>query len=40
MGLFEAEEHTSLSAFFSQWSPSSDAMVSDVLEVVQNFDPI
>ncbi|KAF8548697.1 hypothetical protein OG21DRAFT_1489160 [Imleria badia] len=40
MRLFEAEKCTSLSAFFSRWSPSPDATVSDALEVVQNFDPI
>lgn len=40
MRLFEAQKRTSLSAFFSLWSPSPDATVSDVLEVVQNFDPV
>ena len=40
MRLFESEKRTSLSPFFSQWSPSPDATVSDALEVVQNFDPV
>ncbi|KIJ58488.1 hypothetical protein HYDPIDRAFT_34133, partial [Hydnomerulius pinastri MD-312] len=40
MRLFEAEKHTSVSAFFARWSPSPDASVTNVLEVVQNFDPI
>ncbi|KAF8128177.1 ribosome 60S biogenesis N-terminal-domain-containing protein [Boletus edulis] len=40
MRLFEGENRTSLSAFFSKWSPSPDATVSDALEVVQNFDPV
>ncbi|KAH0839437.1 ribosome 60S biogenesis N-terminal-domain-containing protein [Lanmaoa asiatica] len=40
MRLFETEKRTSLSSFFSRWSPSPDATVSDALEVVQNFDPV
>ncbi|KAG9316606.1 ribosome 60S biogenesis N-terminal-domain-containing protein [Chiua virens] len=40
MRLFEEEKRISLSTFFSRWSPSTDATVSDALEVVQNFDPI
>jgi len=40
MRLFEAEKRTSLSPFFSRWSPTPDATVSDALEVVQNFDPV
>ena len=40
MRLFETEKRTSLSAFFSRWSPSPDATVSEALEVVQNFDPV
>lgn len=40
MRLFEGEKHTSLSALFSQWSPSPDVTVSDALEVVQNLDPV
>ncbi|KAG6375258.1 ribosome 60S biogenesis N-terminal-domain-containing protein [Boletus reticuloceps] len=40
MRLFEGENRTSLSAFFSRWSLSPDATVSDALEVVQNFDPV
>ena len=40
MRLFEAEKRTSLSAFFSRWSPCPDASVSTALEVVQNFEPV
>ncbi|KIJ58791.1 hypothetical protein HYDPIDRAFT_119198 [Hydnomerulius pinastri MD-312] len=40
MRLFEAEKHASVSAFFARWSPSPDASVTNVLGVVQNFDPI
>ncbi|KAF8429386.1 hypothetical protein L210DRAFT_3508558 [Boletus edulis BED1] len=40
MRLFEGEKRTSLSIFFSRWSPSPDITVSDALEVVQNFDPV
>ncbi|KAG8218153.1 ribosome 60S biogenesis N-terminal-domain-containing protein [Butyriboletus roseoflavus] len=40
MRLFEAEKRTSLSPFFSRWSPSSDSTVSEALEVVQTLDPV
>lgn len=40
MRLFELEKRTSLSVFFSRWSPSPDVTASDALEVVQNFDPV
>ncbi|KAF8122115.1 hypothetical protein EV363DRAFT_1301417 [Boletus edulis] len=37
---FRRGKRTSLSIFFSRWSPSPDITVSDALEVVQNFDPV
>ncbi|KAL4075510.1 ribosome 60S biogenesis N-terminal-domain-containing protein [Scleroderma citrinum] len=40
MRLFEAEKRTSVSPFFSRWSPSLDASVTNILEVMQNLDPI
>ncbi|KAI6110769.1 ribosome 60S biogenesis N-terminal-domain-containing protein [Pisolithus croceorrhizus] len=40
MRLFEAEKRTSISPFFSKWSPSPDASSANILEVVQNFDPV
>lgn len=40
MRLFETEKRTSLSPFFSRWSPSPDTTVSEALEVVQTFDPV
>ncbi|KAF9224544.1 hypothetical protein BS17DRAFT_780022 [Gyrodon lividus] len=40
MRLFEAEKRTSVSSFLALWSPSPDATVTNVLEVVQNFDPL
>lgn len=40
MRLFEAEKRTSLSAFFSRWSPSPDTAVSNALEVVESFDSV
>ena len=40
MRLFETEKRTSLSVFFSRWSPSADGTVTDALEVVQNLDPV
>ncbi|KAI6003337.1 ribosome 60S biogenesis N-terminal-domain-containing protein [Pisolithus marmoratus] len=38
--LFEAEKRTSISPFFANWSPSSDASATNILEVVQNLDPV
>ncbi|KAI5997091.1 ribosome 60S biogenesis N-terminal-domain-containing protein [Pisolithus albus] len=40
MRLFEAEKRTSISPFFSKWSPSPDVSATNILEVVQNFDPV
>ncbi|KAF8838207.1 hypothetical protein BDN67DRAFT_955439 [Paxillus ammoniavirescens] len=40
MRLFEAEKRTSISSFLARWSPSPDTTVTNVLEVVQNLDPI
>ena len=40
MRLFEAEKHTSLRPFFSQWSLSPDATAPHLLKVVQNFDRV
>ncbi|KIO12008.1 hypothetical protein M404DRAFT_994067 [Pisolithus tinctorius Marx 270] len=40
MRLFEAEKRTSISPLFSRWSPSPDASATNILEVVQNLDPV
>jgi len=40
MRLFEAEKHISVSPFLSRWSSSPDAYVTNILEVLQNLDPI
>ncbi|KIK72179.1 hypothetical protein PAXRUDRAFT_29327, partial [Paxillus rubicundulus Ve08.2h10] len=40
MWLFEAEKRTPIPSFLARWSPSPDTTVTNVLEAVQNLDPI
>ncbi|KAF8842420.1 hypothetical protein BDN67DRAFT_369708 [Paxillus ammoniavirescens] len=40
MRFFEAEKRTSIFLFLARWSPSPDATMTNVLDVVQNSDPI